>query len=249
MSHEPVLCSDISQRLQRRTLSIRVSGYLQHISQGDVPVQLAKCDRKLCVEDSLFENMKIKTCEWEFSSSIGGNIRGCQNWYFVRLTRRIVISSLNPRLKDTIVGSASFNKFQPNNGLNLSVMGINGQSRKIFGSEHLSPDQKHLHYSALPVVDRVCILNKHHLAYLIDYPQPMLDKSLKHSRDLHVNSLDWTKTLAALDIAELETFTSRLYSVSVVPRWSRRPIFVLQQVGYGTALPCVNLLKGVQPLA
>lgn len=63
--------------------------------------------------------------------------------------RNILVTLRSERLRDHVIsGLKRYNKEHPNNSLNSGALGISGESRKIYLSEHLSPECKDLHAAA-----------------------------------------------------------------------------------------------------
>lgn len=62
--------------------------------------------------------------------------------------RNILVTVASSRLRDNVLSASHrFNKEHPNNKLNSQHVGINGDTRRIYVSEHLSPDTKQLHFA------------------------------------------------------------------------------------------------------
>ncbi|KAJ0175788.1 hypothetical protein K1T71_001384 [Dendrolimus kikuchii] len=63
--------------------------------------------------------------------------------------RSIIVEFVTPRIRDDfIAGVAKYNKNNPTNKLNSSLIGIPGPKTQIFVAEHLSPTNKSLHAAA-----------------------------------------------------------------------------------------------------
>lgn len=60
--------------------------------------------------------------------------------------RSIIVEFVSPRLRDEFIAAAiNYNKTNPTNKLNSSILGISGPKSQIYVSEHLSPANKALH--------------------------------------------------------------------------------------------------------
>lgn len=60
--------------------------------------------------------------------------------------RNIVVTFATPRIRDTVLSAAHrYVKAHPGRGLTSIDLGITGETRRIFVTEHLSPEQKSLH--------------------------------------------------------------------------------------------------------
>lgn len=60
--------------------------------------------------------------------------------------RNIVVSFVTPRVRDTVLSAYHrYAKSRPGRGVTSEDLGISGEARRIFVTEHLSPEQKTLH--------------------------------------------------------------------------------------------------------
>lgn len=60
--------------------------------------------------------------------------------------RNIVVTFSSPRIRDLVLSATNrYNKAHPGRGLVSSDLDINGETHRIFVTEHLSPEQKSLH--------------------------------------------------------------------------------------------------------
>lgn len=63
--------------------------------------------------------------------------------------RAIVVQFTSPRIRDGyLAATVKFNKANPKDKLNTSHVGIGGETRPIYVTEHLSPANKSLHAAA-----------------------------------------------------------------------------------------------------
>ncbi|CAG9138790.1 unnamed protein product [Plutella xylostella] len=63
--------------------------------------------------------------------------------------RNIVVTLASPRHRDTLISAVlRYNKLHANDKLNSTSIGIAGEARRIYVSEHLSADTKQLHAAA-----------------------------------------------------------------------------------------------------
>ncbi|XP_047985747.1 uncharacterized protein LOC125225975 [Leguminivora glycinivorella] len=63
--------------------------------------------------------------------------------------RNILVTLSSPRLRDNLISAVHrYNKSHPNDLLNSNHLGLTGETRRIFVSEHLSPEVKQLHAAA-----------------------------------------------------------------------------------------------------
>ncbi|XP_050358746.1 uncharacterized protein LOC126779040 [Nymphalis io] len=66
--------------------------------------------------------------------------------------RNILVTLSSPYIRDTILSAVHrYNKSHPKETLNSSLIGVTGESRKIYVTEHLSPECKMIHASARKV--------------------------------------------------------------------------------------------------
>ncbi|CAH2088285.1 unnamed protein product [Euphydryas editha] len=109
-----------------------------------------------CVPEHKSEN--LVTTVIQLSKIVGCELRENEIHHCTRVAklnkednrpRSIIIKLSSPRVRDTLLaGVIKFNKSNPTDKLNTSHIGISGDKRPIFVSEHLSPSIKKLHAAA-----------------------------------------------------------------------------------------------------
>lgn len=104
--------------------------------------------------------------------------------------RNIIVTLSSPRMRDALLSATSrFNKTNPNNRLSSKHINIDGESRRIYLSEHLSPDLKKLHAAA-----RAFAKNKNYQFVWVKYGQVYLRKDAESSA-IRVKSVEFLQSL------------------------------------------------------
>lgn len=117
------------------------------------------------------------------------DIRACRRVAKMNTTsvrpRNILVTLSSPRLRDQLLSAATrFNKSSTNEKLSTTHLGINGERRRIYLCEHLSPDVKELHSLAR----KFCFENKYKYVW-VRFGQIYIRKD-EQSPAFHVKNLD-----------------------------------------------------------
>lgn len=129
-------------------LSSRLTS-LESISRGcNIEIQAVPEKNGENLMSSLF-----KMCEIMNVPLLDSDLRAC--WRVAKMDptssrpRNIIVTVASPSLRDSILSAYTrYNKEHRDNRLNSTHIGIEGESRMIYLSEHLSREAKQLHYSA-----------------------------------------------------------------------------------------------------
>lgn len=148
---------DVIKNIQQENLQLkaiidkqnsRISQLEQHSRSNNVEIQ--------CVPEKKDENLiqiVSRVCQVVGGDFGQDNILHCTRVAKINNTssrpRSIVVQLNSPRTRDYLLAAAiKFNKANPGDKLNTRQLGFAGESRPIFVTEHLSPDNKYLHAAA-----------------------------------------------------------------------------------------------------
>ena len=139
---------NINLTLNLKTLTNKINIIEQHNRASNLEIQ--------CVPESRNEN--LDTLIQNLTSAINCNLNRDYILHCTRIAkldphnsrpRSIILQLDSPKTRDMILSSViKYNKTNPNNKLNTCHMGIAGEKKPVFVSEHLSAANKHLHAAA-----------------------------------------------------------------------------------------------------
>lgn len=139
-------------------------------------------------------NIFRKICESINVPIIDGDIRACRRVAKMDTTskrpRNIIITLASPRLRDNVLSAAyRYNKQRSSDKFGSKQIGFEGENRRIYFSEHLSPEMKRVHGAA-----RKFAKENNYLYVWVKFGQVYLRKN-ESSTAVRVKNIDCLKNL------------------------------------------------------
>lgn len=139
-------------------------------------------------------NIFKKICESINVPILDADIRACRRVAKMDTTskrpRNIIVTLTSPRLRDNVLSAAyRYNKQRNSDKFGSQHIGFEGENRRIYFSEHLSPEMKRVHAAA-----RKFAKDNKYLYVWVKFGQVYLRKS-ESSSALRVKNIDFLKSL------------------------------------------------------